>query len=82
MKTIAIMTILFLPGTFVATLFGMDMFSWGSEEGVGDPKVSRFFWVYWIISVPLTLFVVVTWLLWTRRDLGRWGRVKSWKDLE
>ena len=75
MKTIAVLTIVFLPGTFVATIFSMDMFQWQPDDG-GKASVSRLFWVYWIITVPLTALVLVGWLIWTKRSVGslrRWG---------
>ena len=25
-------------------------------------------WVYWVISIPLTLFVMVLWLVWSRKE--------------
>lgn len=32
MKTISVLGILFLPGTYVATLFNINMFDWGSTD--------------------------------------------------
>jgi Mg2+ and Co2+ transporter CorA len=75
MKTIAVLTIVFLPGTYVATIFSMDMFQWQPEDG-GRPTVSKLFWVYWVITVPLTGLVLAGWLIWTRMSVGRlmkWG---------
>ena len=42
----------------------MGMFDF--QESDGSVVVSRYFWVYWTISIPLTLFVMVTWLIWFR----------------
>ena len=84
MKTIALLTTLFLPGTFVATFFSMTMFNWNpssngsfSSPGTSDttPWMSPYVWVYWAISIPLTLFVMVLWLFWSRRELKK-GQMK------
>ncbi|EWC45153.1 hypothetical protein DRE_06041 [Drechslerella stenobrocha 248] len=64
MKTIAIITLLFLPGTFVAAVFSMSMFTWESD---GSVVVSRHLWLYFAIAVPLTLVVMIIWVLWTLR---------------
>lgn len=33
MRPIAVLGIVFLPGTFIATLFSVDMFDWGTAGG-------------------------------------------------
>ncbi|KAL1626995.1 hypothetical protein SLS54_002534 [Diplodia seriata] len=54
MKTIAVLTTVFLPGTFIATVFGMD---------VVDYKPGQF-WIYLAISIPLTVVVLALWAVW------------------
>ena len=61
MKTMAIITMLFLPATFVASFFAMPMFEWNNELG---RIISRQFWLYWAVVAPLTLTVFLTWLGW------------------
>lgn len=51
------MTLLFLPGVYVATLFTTNMFVFKDGEEV---------WVYFIVVIPLTIAVMSTWLLWMR----------------
>ncbi|KAF3128853.1 hypothetical protein TWF703_009228 [Orbilia oligospora] len=68
MRTIAIITLIFLPGTFVAAVFSMSMFNW---EADGSVVVSKHIWMYFAITVPLTTVVVISWLIWT---------IKSEKD--
>lgn len=62
MKTIAVMTMVFLPGTFFAALFSVPSLNWAA------PKVitSRF-WVYWVFTIPCTAFVFVVWLFIMKR---------------
>jgi Mg2+ and Co2+ transporter CorA len=58
MKTIAIMTMLFLPATFFAALFSMPSFDW--EE----PKlIQARFWIYWAFTIPTTALVFLVWII-------------------
>lgn len=70
MKTISVLGIVFLPPTFVATLFSINMFDWGVNDDKGSTllKVSPSMWIYWAISVPLTLVTFAVWLLWARKE--------------
>jgi Mg2+ and Co2+ transporter CorA len=65
MCTIAVMSIFFLPGTFVSSFFSMDMFNWGAPKG--SPVVSPRFWIYWVVTVPLTLVVLMIWSIWLQK---------------
>lgn len=72
MKTIAAVTMLFLPGTFTASLFAMPFFGTTKGNGQGDGfDVSHWFWLYVIITVPLTVMVVLAWLIWQRWLIGK-----------
>ncbi|CZR67448.1 uncharacterized protein PAC_17347 [Phialocephala subalpina] len=64
MKTIAAMTLIFLPATFICSFFSMNFFDWraGPSE---DIVVSL--WVYFVVAVPLTIVVISCWIFWTRR---------------
>ncbi len=51
----------------------MSMFQWvpddSSNDGVtqdGDSSriVSHWFWLYWAITVPLTIGILIVWILW------------------
>lgn len=61
MKTIAVITMAFLPATFVATLFAMPMLSSSDNQG---RIVSGQFWMYWSVEIPLTFTVFLVWLGW------------------
>ncbi|KAK3711955.1 hypothetical protein LTR37_009267 [Vermiconidia calcicola] len=62
MKTIAIMTLTFLPGAAVASFFGMGMFNWwpGDDQPIASPYV----WVFFVVTVPLTAMVYAAWFWW------------------
>ena len=72
MKTLAFITALFLPGTYVATLFSMSMFEWNASSSPSSPSsssssspiLSSKFWIYWAITIPLTIAVIAFWRVW------------------
>jgi Mg2+ and Co2+ transporter CorA len=73
MKILALITVIFLPGTFVATLFSMSMFNWstdGSSAAIGRVLSPKFFW-YWVTTIPLTLFTLFILGLWWRYEKFR-----------
>ncbi|KAK7973857.1 hypothetical protein PG989_015705 [Apiospora arundinis] len=72
MWTLSVLGIVFLPGTFVATLFSVDMFDWGggkeTEPSANTLRVSPSMWIYWVVAIPLTIVTFLLWLLWSRRE--------------
>jgi len=50
MKVLAVMTVLFLPGTFFATLFSVPSRHWAEETVI----LSKF-WIYLAFTLPCTL---------------------------
>jgi len=86
MKAIAVLTMFFLPGTFVASFFAMPLFNWDAETQSGVAK-SRF-WIYWAITVLGTVLVLAVWRVWwvftywnQKRDVvgeTLWGAVRVW----
>ena len=71
MRAIAVMTMAFLPGTAISSLFSMSMFSW--QPSPGQRVVSRHFWIYWVVIIPLTLFVLILWRIWIKWHRKRQG---------
>jgi hypothetical protein len=63
MKTIAAVTMVFLPGTFVASLFSTPLFHWDKNSGFG---VASQIWIYWAITIPVTFLTIAVWWLWLR----------------
>ena len=59
MKTLAVVSMLFLPGTFAASLFAMPMFVY---DDAASSFVTKQFWLYWAAAIPLTITVVLVWL--------------------
>jgi hypothetical protein len=77
MKSIALLTMVFLPATFISVcistliifstaltqlqaFFSTTFFTFG-EEGW---QTSNRLWIYWVITVPATVIVVIIWNLW------------------
>ncbi|KAH6668577.1 hypothetical protein F5X68DRAFT_249344 [Plectosphaerella plurivora] len=63
MKTIAGMTLLFLPPTFVCTFFSMPIINW-------DALGHRSLGIYFATATPLTVMVILSWItynVWRRK---------------
>ncbi|KAL8687381.1 MAG: hypothetical protein Q9218_006427, partial [Villophora microphyllina] len=61
MKTIAALTMVFLPATAVSSFFGMAFFN---GQG-GSLTVTSNWWIFLITTVPITLMLFLIWLKWT-----------------
>lgn len=62
MKTIAVMTMAFLPATFFAALFAVPSLKWDRATVMQDN-----FWVYWAFTLPATAIVFLVWYLVTQQ---------------
>ena len=60
MKVIAALTMVFLPGTYLSSVFGMAMI-----------KADVPWWLYVALTVPLTVLVFATWWVW--QSYSRWN---------
>lgn len=78
MKTLALVTAVFLPATFIATLFSMSMFDWQADSG--SAVLSPEFWIFWVVSVPLSIAVLAAW--WCFWDLSRTHYAAKFKDAD
>ncbi|KAJ8108097.1 hypothetical protein ONZ43_g6532 [Nemania bipapillata] len=56
MKSIAIMTMLFLPGTYFAALWAVPSLKWGQGNVIQSD-----FWWYWVFTGPSTLLIFAIW---------------------
>ncbi|OAX78783.1 hypothetical protein ACJ72_06908 [Emergomyces africanus] len=66
MKIISAVGLIFLPGTFISTLFGMNFFDFSVDGNTGKQTfaMSDKFWVFWAISLPVTGAVILAWAVW------------------
>ena len=67
MRTIAYVTLIFFPATFASALFSTSFFNFDASTGVW--AVSGKFWIYWMVSIPLTALCILSWCYW--RTLSR-----------
>ncbi|GFF58026.1 hypothetical protein IFM62136_03646 [Aspergillus lentulus] len=80
MATIAFVTLIFLPMSTVSTIFGSQFFNFDRSL----IRISHSFWIFWLVSIALTLLVLFFWRLSIKRvaslevrdvfSMGRWGR--------
>lgn len=61
MRIIAAVTLLFLPGTFIATVFSTGLFDWKGEDGKESKLVSGYLWVYFMLTGVLTAVILLAW---------------------
>ena len=79
MKILAFISALFLPGSFVSAMFSMDLFDWNQQDE--GEVLSKKFWIYWAVAVPLTALTVLGWAAWWYFELGRFERnIKSIRE--
>ncbi|KAE9363918.1 hypothetical protein N431DRAFT_550606 [Stipitochalara longipes BDJ] len=65
MRSIALLTMVFLPLSTVASIFSTTLFSWDAMEG--KTVVSGYLWVFVVIAIGLTSLTVGAWYLATYR---------------
>jgi hypothetical protein len=67
MKTLAIVTMFFLPGSFISSLFSSQLFDWDSVDkqdwGTISVKATPQWKLYWAVTAPLTLVVFLIYLV-------------------
>lgn len=89
MKTIAVLTMFFLPPTFVAVRVPsaaslvillnayQSLFSMSmfdwNSDKPGSGHMSKYFWVYWAVAAPLTIIVLIFWRVWWKLEERRHG---------
>ncbi|KAK5043569.1 hypothetical protein LTR84_011429 [Exophiala bonariae] len=71
MKAITVLTMVFLPATFVCSLFGMGFFDFETSPNESKLRIADQFWIYFVVTIPLTVVVLGTcaaWLKWSGRE--------------
>lgn len=69
MKTLAVVTMFFLPGSFISAMFSMPMFEWDKvdrESSNIGVKLMPQFSLYWSITIPLTMITFLLYFIWLR----------------
>ncbi|KAH6625585.1 hypothetical protein C7974DRAFT_414085 [Boeremia exigua] len=72
MRTVAVVTMAFLPPTFLSAIFSMSFFNYTPPPASSGWSVSSSVWIYFLCAVPLTLGTLGVWFwgAW----VGRWMR--------
>ncbi|XDG00419.1 hypothetical protein ABKA04_000034 [Annulohypoxylon sp. FPYF3050] len=65
MRSIALLTMIYLPFSSVAAIFSMDMFDWSPQTG--GSVVSKYIWVFAAFAIGLTGITFYAWHLITSR---------------
>ncbi|RMJ22397.1 hypothetical protein PHISP_06739 [Aspergillus sp. HF37] len=70
-RVVTLVTLIYLPASFVSTLLGMNLFSFEDPEGAPNFTISKEFWIFVVLAVPLTLLTLASWYIFTRRRMLR-----------
>ncbi|KAL4794834.1 hypothetical protein BDV19DRAFT_364006 [Aspergillus venezuelensis] len=82
MKTIAMMTMFYLPASFVATLFSMGIFNFDFENGrKGTISLSGYWWIYAVVTIPLTIGTFLFFWLMRKRQQNQ-GKTTTAKNID
>lgn len=77
MKTISLLGAIFFPGAYLASVFSMTFFNFQNSSG---PSVSEQFWIYWAVTIPVTMIIVGVWYVWEKKREARYNKEDT--DLE
>ena len=68
MKTLAVVTMCFLPATSVSSILAMPLFDWtAASSSVVHPRI----WVYFLLTTLLTAVTLLSWGLWQNSVVWR-----------
>jgi len=78
MKTIAVVTLVFFPATFVFAIFSTGIFNFHASESPDDPrKISKYGWIYLLICVLSTALTLLSWVCWYCLEKLQFSRIYS-----
>ncbi|KAH6624947.1 hypothetical protein B0J18DRAFT_466127 [Chaetomium sp. MPI-SDFR-AT-0129] len=99
MKILSLLGAIFLPATYLASIFGMTFFNFVPDSGGGSSSpspssssgsgsgsgsgsavpaqppwnpVSPLLWIYFAITIPVTMVIVIAWRLWDKKREERY----------
>ncbi|KAK7740571.1 hypothetical protein SLS53_005416 [Cytospora paraplurivora] len=83
MKTISLLGTIFLPATLLASIFSMTFFNFQNGASTtttttaaataAAAQVAPTFWIYWAVTIPISVLVIVVWWLWDRSRERRYA---------
>lgn len=70
MKLISLLGAVFLPGAYLASVFSMTFFNFQDGNSVVSPQ----FWIYWAVTIPVTVVITAIWYVWEKRREAKYDR--------
>ncbi|OCL04849.1 hypothetical protein AOQ84DRAFT_109095 [Glonium stellatum] len=64
-RVVTLVTLVYLPFSFMASVFGMNFFRMGNGNNI---VISPEFWIYIVISIPITIATMMCWRWWKARQ--------------
>jgi len=58
-RVMTLVTLIYLPASFISTFFGMDFFSF--NNATSQIQIAKDFWVYVAATAPLTIMTIAYW---------------------
>ncbi|RYP41956.1 hypothetical protein DL767_000587 [Monosporascus sp. MG133] len=81
MKTLALLALIFLPGSFVAALFSAPLFNWDSVDEADHNSISvgtkPQFSLFWAITIPLTVLSFIFYVGWSLFERRRFEKAQD-----
>ncbi|KXH54992.1 hypothetical protein CNYM01_03392 [Colletotrichum nymphaeae SA-01] len=71
MRILALLTLCFLPPTFVAGFLDMDYVDVKSVNGMLKLNIEPGLWLYLAVTIPLLLVIIASYLVWDRRNVRK-----------
>jgi len=65
-RVVTVVTLIYLPASFVTSLLGMNLFTFQTSANSGF-QVSKQFWIFLLITIPLTITTVGSWIFAAQR---------------
>ncbi|KAH6632299.1 hypothetical protein F5144DRAFT_247604 [Chaetomium tenue] len=78
MRSIALLTMIYLPLSCVASVFSTTLFNWNPSDG--EPIVSKYIWVLLTLALVLTCITVLAWHFTTNHEKKREGKRRGTFD--
>ncbi|RDL30390.1 Uncharacterized protein BP5553_10268 [Venustampulla echinocandica] len=73
MKGLSLLATVLLPGAYLSSIFSTTFFNFQNAQDMTS-VISPRFWIYWVVTVPVTCLIVGLWYMWEKRRMMRYER--------